>query len=160
MSAPNKAESSLEENLYREVNAYRRQHGRNNLQRNPKLDGLARQHSDFLLNNRGKSSVFGAKSDISHYGFESRSFAAQRLYNMDQVSENVASAKGCGSNVASYVVGLWENSQSHEYNMRTLWTQTGVGVAVDDDGTVFVTEIFATPKVQSHMGMVNELRMH
>ena len=59
-------------------------------------------------------------------------------------SENVASVKTTGKNIVPALMNLWTNSKDHEKSLLSSWTHTGVGVVVDDDGTVFSTEIFAT----------------
>lgn len=124
------------------VNGYRSMKGANPVSRDPGLDKLARQHSEYLRDHQGEFSLYG--KNVSHYGFESRSLYAQRLLGMSGVSENVASTSSVGSNPGSVMLGLWVGSKNHEYNMRQSWTHTGIGYVRGSDGTVFCTQIFAT----------------
>ena len=50
------------------------------------------------------------------------------------------------------LLALMEGSKVQQKNMLDTWTDTGVGVVVDPDGTVFATQIFGT-KSMSQMGM-------
>jgi len=42
-------------------------------------------------------------------------------------------------------------------NLKGGWTQTGIGVVVDADGTVFATQLFSNAN-RSPMTMVNRMR--
>jgi uncharacterized protein YkwD len=157
-SSPTPAEANVATSIYQQVNAYRQSHGLLALQRNTALDYLAQQHATFMCKNRGKFVIYGAT--VTHYGFESRSFAAQQYYHMDQVGENVAATSRGGNQLGNQLVGLWLHSPSHERNMRYTWTCTGVGVVVGGDGTVFAVQMFGTLKNQSHLEMLNRLKRH
>lgn len=134
-------DSSLSAQVLNEVEKYRGNHGAGKLQRHPGLDRLAQQHSEFLRKHRGEFGIYG--KNVSHFGFEGRSLYARECYHMENISENVASLNK-NSNTAASLVNLWANSKNHEYNMRSSWTHTGIGVVVDSDGTVFATQLFAT----------------
>ncbi len=135
-------DSSLTEQVFREVNSYRRSHGASELQRHAGLDRLAQQHCEYLRHHRGEFGLYG--KNVSHYGFEGRALMAREAYHMENISENVASANHAGSKPAPTLVKLWSESKNHDYNMRSAWTCTGVGAVVDSDGTVFSTQLFAT----------------
>ena len=135
-------DSSLTEQVFREVNSYRRSHGASDLQRHAGLDRLAQEHCQYLRQHRGEFGLYG--KNVSHYGFDGRALMARRAYNMENISENVAAANHPGSNPGPTLVQLWAGSKGHESNMRSAWTCTGIGVVVDDDGTVFSTQLFAT----------------
>jgi uncharacterized protein YkwD len=142
VSASLHPDSPLSERVLREVNSYRRSHGVSQLQRHAGLDRLAQQHSEYLRKNRGTFGLYG--KNVSHIGFEGRALAARTNYHMENLSENVASASGSGANTSKTLLELWKNSKAHEYNMRSAWTYTGIGVAVDPDGTVFATQLFSS----------------
>jgi uncharacterized protein YkwD len=142
VSASLHPDTSLSGQVLQEVNSYRRSHGASELERHAGLDRLAQEHCEFLRHNRGKFDIYG--KNVSHIGFEGRALIARERYNMLSCSENVASANHPGQNAAPTLVSLWAGSKDHEYNMRSAWTHTGIGVVVDDDGTVFSTELFAT----------------
>jgi len=158
VSKPKQPEATLAAGVYQQINAYRRTHGATDLQRNPALDHLAQQHSEFLRTNRGKFSIYGA--NVSHFGFESRALAAKRIYHMNQVGENVASTPNGGPATAARLVDLWVHSPNHEVNLRNSWTYTGIGVVEDRDGMVFATQIFGSFISTSQRDMANSLRLH
>lgn len=142
VSASLRPDSSLAGRLLTEVNSYRRSLGRSDLQRHAGLDRLAQEHSEYLRQHRGQFQIYG--KNVSHFGFEGRAMAARERYQMISVSENVAAASNPGSNPAPALVKLWVNSKDHEYNMRSQWTHTGIGVVKDSDGMVFATQLFST----------------
>lgn len=142
VSASLRPESSLTERVFREVNAYRRSHGGSQLQRHDGLDRLARQHSEYLRKNRGSFGLYG--KNVSHIGFDGRALMAKTSFQMENISENVASASGSGADSAKTLVALWKSSKSHNSNMISAWTHSGLGIVVDDDGMVFATQLFAT----------------
>ena len=142
VSASLSPSSPLSEQVFREVNSYRRSHGAQDLQRHAGLDRLAQQHCEYLRQHRGEFGIYG--KNVSHMGFEGRTLAARTNYNMENISENVAAENSSGSNPAPTLVQLWSKSKDHEYNMRSSWTHTGIGLVVDSDGMVFSTQLFAT----------------
>ncbi|MDB6077253.1 MAG: uncharacterized protein JWO82_1000 [Akkermansiaceae bacterium] len=134
------ADSSLAGTVYAKVNDYRGSIGRKPIERLSALDRMAQNHSEFMLANRGKFSLGGNKN-VSHYGFEERALYAQRAMNMQNVAENVVWS---GRGDIGQMLSAWKSSPGHDFNMRGEWNATGVGVAVDKDGSVFATQIFAT----------------
>lgn len=137
--------SSLSEQVYTDVNAYRTGSQLKPLKRHGGLDKLAAQHSAHMCANRGKFSLHG--TNVSHSGYSERATAAIKGYGMGNYSENVGWTDTTGSNSASSraLVTMWKNSPSHHEAMRrNEWTHTGVATHVADDGTVFATQIFAT----------------
>lgn len=135
-------DTSLTGKVLQEVNSYRRARGVADLQRHGGLDRLAQEHCEFLRQHRGTFTLSG--HNVSHIGFEGRTLAARELYRMENIGENVAATPSGGSNPAPALVTLWQNSKSHEYNMRSPWTYTGIGMVVDKDGMVFCTQLFST----------------
>lgn len=151
-----KSDGSLAGTIHAQVNAYRASKGKSQLNRNAGLDKMAREHSEFMLRNRGKFKV-DKTSSLSHYGFEERAMKAQRLMSMSDVAENIATCSGQGSNAASVLVNAWKNSSGHDKNMRGMFNATGIGVAVDSDGTVFATQLFGFEE-HSRLTMRNRMR--
>ena len=142
------SDGSVSSRVYQEVNSYRRSRGAGDLQRHPGLDRLAREHSEYLRKHRGTFSLSGR--NVSHFGFEGRALAARELFQMENVSENVAACqRTSASQVPSMLVGLWKGSRDHHKNMCDSWTHTGVGVVVDSDGMVFATQLFSTVNYSS-----------
>lgn len=145
---------SVADGIHTKVNAYRKSMGKPALQRHAGLDRLARQHSEFMRRNRGKFDL-SSTGNISHFGFEGRTLAARR-FGMSDISENIGTCNGAGS-AAVTLVEAWKRSRGHNMNLKGKWTQTGIGVVVDSDGTVFATQIFGIGG-NSHMGMTERLR--
>lgn len=142
VSASIRPDAPVNTRLYHEVNAYRRSHGKRELQRHAGLDRLARQHSEYLRKHRGSFSLQG--KNVSHFGFDGRALYAREAYQMANISENVAASSKTAGSTTQRLIQLWENSRDHRKNMLDDWTVTGVGVAVDSDGMVFATQLFAT----------------
>jgi uncharacterized protein YkwD len=142
VSAPVHPDTSLSGQVFEAVNAYRRSQGAKELQRHPGLDLLAQQHCQYLRQHRGTFLLSG--KNVSHFGFESRVLFARERYQMTAMSENVAASSQAGTHPAPVLVRLWAGSKDHRKNMLGDWTDTGIGVVVDSDGTVFATELFAT----------------
>ena len=132
--------SSLSDQVYQDVNAYRRSQGAKDLQRHAGLDRLAQEHCEYLRKNRGTFNLYG--KNVSHDGSEGRALVAMKSLRMLNTSENVASTL-CGvsdAQTAGFLLKLWQKSTDHDYAMRNpAWTHTGVGTVVDADGQLFGT---------------------
>lgn len=152
VSASMKSDSSVTGRLFQEVNEYRASKGKQAVQRHPGLDKLAQQHSEYLRAHRGTFSLSGR--NVSHIGFEGRTLYARERYEMANVSENVAAATRPGNNSPHQLLSLWQGSNDHNKNMLDDWTYSGIGVAVDEDGTVFATQLFGNTGM-SQMTMRN-----
>lgn len=150
VSASIHSDSSVTGRLFQEVNNYRASKGKASVQRHPGLDKLAQQHSEYLRAHRGSFSLSG--KNVSHIGFEGRALYARERYQMDNVSENVAAATRPGQNSPHLLLQLWQGSKDHNENMLDDWTYSGIGVAVDEDGTVFATQLFGNASM-SQMSM-------
>jgi uncharacterized protein YkwD len=152
MAAPaiSQSESSAASRLFDEVNSYRLSKGASPVQRHAGLDRLAQEHSNHLRRNKGKYSLYGKY--VSHDGLELRATSARELLGMASISENVAAARYPGADSSRMIVDLWKNSKDHHKNMLDKWTHSGMGIAIDSDGMVFATQLFAT-KNNSRMTM-------
>lgn len=142
VSASLRPDSSRTGQILQEVNSYRHNHGASDLQRHAGLDRLAQEHCEYLRQHRGTFGIYG--KNVSHIGFEGRTLVARERYQMANFSENVAAAASPGNNPGPSLVKMWSESKDHDYNMRSSWTHTGLGVVVDNDGMVFCTQLFAT----------------
>lgn len=134
--------NSSTENLFQDVNSYRRSQGAQELQRHPGLDRLAQEHSEYLRKKRGSFELSGR--NVSHIGFEGRVLVARERYQMESMSENVAAARHPRGNMTTTLLDLWKGSKNHHKNMLDDWTHSGMGVVVDSDGMVFATQLFST----------------
>ena len=148
-----RSDSSLPGTIHHNVNNLRGGHGARALSRHAGLDKLARDHCEFLRQNRGTFSLYG--KNVSHHGAEGRAVLAMKSLEMVSFSENVAWTMTGPSHTATSetLIKLWRASPKHRDAMlHHEWTHTGIGVVVDTDGSVFATQIFAT-KSLSHMAM-------
>ncbi len=137
--------SPISNQIFDSVNSYRHRQGKASLQRHAGLDQLAKNHSEYMRQNRGKFGVHG--KNVTHWGSEGRSLICQQRFGFQNTSENVAAAYDPGKSAASVILNLWANSKPHRINLDSSWPYTGIGTAVDSDGTVFATQIFATARL-------------
>ncbi len=142
VAATPRPDSSVTGGVLQAVNSYRRDHGASDLVRHAGLDRLAQEHSEYLMAHRGTFSLSG--KNVSHIGFEGRTLIARERFQMVSISENVLATSHLGKNPAPTLVKLWSESKDHEYNMRSSWTHTGIGLVVDSDGMAICTQLFAT----------------
>lgn len=137
-SSASRRETSLSDQVFREVNHYRSDRSRQELRLDACLGRLAREHAKFLSANRGEHGLRGR--EVSHHGFTKRARTAQFTKGFVEVAENVVS---CRNGNAATLVRLWSHSESHEKTMRANYQYTGVGTVVDTDGMVFSVQLFA-----------------
>jgi uncharacterized protein YkwD len=133
---------STEGRILNGINQFRSNQGLSSLRRHSGLDKLARQHAEYMRDNRGSFSLHG--KNITHAGFESRLMAAQHHHNMETISENVIAGTKLSGDIAGILVRGWTGSKGHLKNITDEWQVTGIGVAVDSDGAVFATQLFGT----------------
>jgi uncharacterized protein YkwD len=93
---------------------------------------LAREHSEAMA---------AGEVLLGHVGF------MQRYQWATSVSRITAGAENVGMNFASEDPALmavegWLNSEGHLDNIKGDYNMTGVGVAVDEDGMVYLTQLF------------------
>jgi uncharacterized protein YkwD len=145
----------LEHRIHGQINAYRAGHGGRVLQRHDLLDRLAREHSRALLERcrrRGKSTV-------DHCGFQQRYVAAQAGLGRIMLAENVISHPGGGDDPAGAMVRGWIGSEGHRRNLAGAWSLTGVGVARDEQGRLWATQLFASAPAGGGDGAADDLLM-
>lgn len=148
-----RSDSSLSGIIHHDVNNLRIAHGGRALKQHAGLDKLARDHCEFLRQNRGTFSLYG--KNVSHHGAEGRAVVAMKNLEMLSFSENVAWTMTGPNHAATSqaLIKLWRASPKHRDTMlEKEWTDTGIGVVIDADGSVFATQIFATKNL-SHMAM-------
>lgn len=120
----------LEQDIVDLINDYRDSTGLNELIVNDVLRREARAHS---------INIATEKVPFGHEGFEER---ANTIFS--EVGGTV-----CGENVAegnypdaTYFIDSWLNSPSHKENIDGDYNYTGVGVAENESGVKFTTQIF------------------
>ena len=138
-------EASFAKALHREVNNYRVSQGLTPLNYHQGLERVARGHSRFMKQRAVEST--GGKL-TTHYGIDSRRLLVKKKYGMEAMSENVIVSYelGQGENLAKTMVKNWIGSKVHRMNITDKWANTGVSVEFDDQGRVFVTQVFGSAK--------------
>ncbi|MBD2663496.1 allergen V5/Tpx-1 family protein [Richelia sinica FACHB-800] len=122
--------TSLEKSVFEQINQYRAVHGLPKLTLNANISHQARIHSQNMAN---------GKVPFSHNGFEMRVKAIPLKYN--SAAENVAFNLGYSNPAQQAVIG-WINSPGHLKNLKGRYNLTGVGVAANSKGEVYLTQIF------------------
>ncbi|AFY35777.1 CAP domain-containing protein [Calothrix sp. PCC 7507] len=122
--------TALEKSVFEQINRYRVSQGLTKLTLNANITKQARIHSQNMAN---------GKVPFSHQGFERRVTAIPLIYN--SAAENVAFNQGY-SNPASEAVTGWIKSPGHLENIKGKYNLTGIGVAANKKGEVYLTQIF------------------
>ena len=112
------------------VNLHRKSIGRKALELNNVESSLAVQHS---INMASYKTPFG------HDGLNERAkIISKKIGRISMAAENVAS----GDMTAKEVVEGWLNSPGHKRNIEGDFTLTGIGVAKNNKGIIYYTQIF------------------
>jgi uncharacterized protein YkwD len=122
--------TSLEKSVFEQINKYRLDHHLSRLKWNASMTRQARIHSQDMA----KGIV-----PFSHQGFEERVQAIPIPYS--SAAENVAFNTGYSNPAKQAVIG-WLHSPGHLRNIRGRYNLTGIGVATNDKGEVYLTQIF------------------
>ncbi|BAY16757.1 allergen V5/Tpx-1 family protein [Nostoc sp. HK-01] len=122
--------AALEKSVFEQINRYRSTKKLPKLTLNANISRQARIHSQ----NMAKGKV-----PFSHHGFEKRVMGTSIRFN--SAGENVAVNQGY-SNPASQAVIGWLDSPGHLKNIKGKYNLTGVGVATNQQGEVYLTQIF------------------
>ena len=125
--------ATLEREMHQLVNQHRGRRGLAALQYDERLAEIAREHSSAMAN---RTRPFG------HAGFEQRGSAVNRFLPYRGLAENVAYDGRGGANLSSLVVEGWIGSAAHRQNIEGAYDVTGIGVARDREGVVYVTQLF------------------
>jgi len=129
---PSLKSSELEKSVFEQINRYRAAKGLSKLRLNANISKQARVHSQNMAN---------GKVPFSHQGFERRVNAMSITYR--SAAENVAYNLGFDDPVAEAVRG-WIKSPGHLKNIKGTYNLTGIGVASNSKGEVYLTQIFLT----------------
>jgi uncharacterized protein YkwD len=127
--------ASCEQALFNAVNARRTSNGRAALTRNAYIDGLCRQHAQYMA-------TAGA---LSHDNFSSRA---------NSIRANIPGTNPCAENVlqnnmpcdATAMATQWFNSPGHHDNMlNSAYTISGMGIVIGSDNRIWACQMFAGP---------------
>ncbi|MDZ8107615.1 MAG: CAP domain-containing protein [Nostoc sp. DedQUE12a] len=130
ISTPTFKPTELEKSVFDEINKYRAAKGLPKLTLNTNITRQARIHSQNMAQ---------GKTPFSHQGFEGRVKAIPIRYN--SAAENVAFNRGYSNPAAEAVTG-WIESPGHLKNIKGNYNLTGIGVATNTQGEVYLTQIF------------------
>lgn len=122
--------STLQNAIFEDINAYRSAHGLQQLKLNPFICEVASNHSSDMAKN---ITAFG------HSGFNKR---IKRIFDHFNQPRSIAENVACTDSNPKQVVNLWLNSSGHRKNIEGNYNMTGIGIATDENGRVFVTQIF------------------
>jgi len=122
--------TNLEKSVFTQINQYRAKRGLKQLNLSEKISQQARIHSQNMA---------AGKVPFSHQGFEQRVMAIPLKYS--SAAENVAYNTGYSNPANEAVVG-WLKSPGHLRNLQGKYNLTGVGVAANENGDVYLTQIF------------------
>lgn len=121
------------------VNRVREESGLGALAERDTLVGIARAYSEDMIRRGFFAHVTPEGSEL-----EDRMRAAGLSYR--KVAENIQRNRGWDDPV-KIAVDSWMDSRGHREAILTPdFTETGVGVAVADDGTVYFTQVFLLPR--------------
>ncbi|MHC5770846.1 MAG: CAP domain-containing protein [Nostoc sp.] len=130
ISTPTFKTTELEKSVFDEINRYRASIGLPKLTLNANITRQARIHSQNMAK---------GKTPFSHQGFERRVKAIPLPYN--SAAENVAFNRGY-SNPVDEAVTAWIKSPGHLKNLKGNYNLTGIGVATNNQGEVYLTQLF------------------
>ncbi|MBW4596593.1 MAG: CAP domain-containing protein [Brasilonema angustatum HA4187-MV1] len=122
--------TDLERSVFDQINRYRASKGLPKLLLSPKISRQARLHS---LN------MAKGKVPFSHQGFRRRVGAIP--IRCRSAGENVAFNLGYSDPAEEAVTG-WIHSSGHLANIKGNYNMTGIGVATNSQGKVYLTQIF------------------
>ena len=124
------SDTAIENAILVHINQYRQQHGLSALKMNNQMVVEARQHSVDMAKHR---------MPFGHNKFNSR---IDRLHA--QVKNSGAGAENVAYNYkdAQDVVKNWLRSPGHKRNIDGNYNLTGIGIARDQNGKIYFTQIF------------------
>jgi uncharacterized protein YkwD len=125
----------LEKSVFEQVNRYRSALGLSKLNLNAEISKQARIHSQNMA--RGKV-------PFSHNGFKRRVNAVSSI-RYRSAAENVAFNQGYNEPANEAIVG-WLTSPGHLQNIKGNYNLTGIGVATNQQGEIYFTQIFFRTK--------------
>lgn len=126
----------LEKIVFDLVNERRRENGLSALKWSEDVAKVARLHSQ----NMASSKVFGHRG-LDGLRVDDRA-ASLGVKNWQAIGENIAANRGFANPTAS-AVQQWMNSSGHRASiLNNGWTETGIGIACDNDGKYYFTQVF------------------
>ena len=125
--------TELEGQVLKIINEHRKLIGLSELMYNKEVYNEARKHS---LN------MAAGRTPFSHDGFDERYDRLMKEVGGTSMAENVA----LGQTTAQEAVDSWLNSKGHKQNIEGDFNLTGIGIARENDGDLYFTQIFLLNK--------------
>ncbi|MEL6133180.1 MAG: CAP domain-containing protein [Bacteroidota bacterium] len=126
--------STIEREVLKRTNAYRKSIRVNKLKRDERLDRIARKHAVDM--------AFGRRP-FSHEGFKGRLKAAGKgLDRPYHFAENLYTCTYSSGFVAEIATRSWIKSPGHHRNLKGNFEYTGIGVAKARNGDHYVVQVF------------------
>lgn len=119
--------------LYAASNSYRRSSGKGTLKREGELDRLAQQHSESMAR-RGK---------LDHAGSSARTDEVAARFGVREKAENVMRWHVQAGKNPQAMLKSWIDSSGHRRNLLGNYAMGGLGIAQDELGNIWVTQIYA-----------------
>ncbi|NJO48563.1 MAG: CAP domain-containing protein [Leptolyngbyaceae cyanobacterium RM2_2_4] len=124
--------AELEQVVHAQINQYRAEQGLPPLEFSAEISEVARQHSQAMAE---------GQAAFSHDGFEQRGQAIAQKIPYRTVAENLAFNQGFSDPVTQAVKG-WIDSPGHHANIKGDFDLTGIGVAKNEQGEYYLTQLF------------------
>jgi uncharacterized protein YkwD len=129
----------LERDASQAINEVRREHGLAELSTNETLVRIARGHSEDMARRQ-----YFAHDTPEGVGSKDR--AQRQGVSFRRLGENIHRSRGIADPVRA-AVDSWMKSRAHRKTILTAeYTETGIGVAVDERGAVYFTQLFLHPR--------------
>lgn len=124
--------TALEQSIHEQINQYRQSRNLPPLTLDPRISEQALSHSQAMAS---------GQVPFSHQGFEQRVRAIGRVIPYSQSAENVAYNQGYRDPDRQAVQG-WIKSTGHRTNIEGQYNLTGIGIALNESGEYYFTQIF------------------
>lgn len=126
----------LERIVFNLINEKRVENGLPELRWNENVARVARLHSQNMANSK-----FFSHQGLDGLRVDDRAYSLG-VKGWQSIGENIATNRGFGS-PTEVAVDSWMRSSGHRDNLLNRnWQETGIGVAVDNDGKYYFTQVF------------------
>jgi uncharacterized protein YkwD len=132
MQNPELSESEVEQRLFELINQHRASLGKPRLEWNEVISNECRIHSE---------SMASGEVAVGHDGFGSRVSNIRKVIPLVNAGENIGYISGY-TNPAMAIYNEWLTSAGHIKNIEGNYDLTGIGVARNNIGEYYITEIF------------------
>lgn len=135
-----KKDFRLEKKVFELINNERADNNLPELDWSDEVAEIARLHSENMANFK-----FFSHKDLDGWMVNDRADALG-ISKWRAIGENIAFNRGY-NNPAESAVGRWMQSASHRENLLSdRWKESGIGIAIAEDGTYYFTEVFLLRK--------------